>query len=228
MQTKVVGVVGGMGPAATVEFLARLVRATPAAHDADHLHVLVDSDPAIPSRTAALLRGGPSPVSRLCAIAQGLERAGAQLLAMPCNTAHAYLDLMRAAVGIQVLDMLAETAKHVDVGPVGLLATEAAVRVGLYEKAFAPRGVRVLPPRPEDQADVCRLIADVKSGRQVGELRPRLRRIVAHLEEDGARAIVIGCTEVSLLHDQDSSLPAVDALDCLVDATVREARRKDG
>jgi aspartate racemase len=227
MKAKVVGVVGGMGPAAMVEFLARLVRATPAAREEDHLHVLVDSDPAIPSRTAAVLRGGPSPASRLCAIARGLERAGAQLLAMPCNTAHAYLDLMRAAVEIQVLDMLAETAAHVDVGPVGILATEAAVQVGLYDKAFAPRGVRVLSPRPEDQVEVCQLIAHVKSGQRPEALRPRLRRIVERLEEDGARAVIIGCTEVSLLHDSQSSLPAIDALDCLVEATVREARRED-
>jgi aspartate racemase len=227
VKSKVVGVVGGMGPAATVEFLARLVRATPAEREEEHLHILIDSDPAIPSRTEAILRGGPSPASRLCSIARGLERAGAQLLAMPCNTAHAYLAPMRAAVEIPILDMVAETAARVDAGPVGLLATEAAVRAELYGKAFASRGIRVLPLCPDDQAEVCQLIASVKSGEQLEALRPRLRRIVERLERDGARAVVIGCTEISLLHDSGSRLLAIDALDGLVEATVREARRGD-
>ncbi len=227
MASKVVGVIGGMGPAATVEFLARLVRATPATRDEDHLHVIVDSDPAIPSRTAAILRGGPSPAPRLCAIARGLERAGAQFLAMPCNTAHAYLDPIRAAVEIPILDMLAETAARVDIEQVGLLATEAAVRAGLYDKAFRERGIRVLAARGEDQVELTELIAAVKAGEPLEPLRPRLRCIVARLQKTGARALVIGCTEVSLLHDAASPLPAIDALDCLVAATVREARREE-
>ena len=223
MKHKVVGIVGGMGPAATVEFFARLVRATPAMRDEDHLRILIDDDPGIPSRTEALLRGGPSPAPRLCAIARGLERAGAELLAMPCNTAHAFLEPMRAAVEIPVLDMLAETAARVEVDRVGLLATEAAVRAGLYSKAFVPRGIAVVAPSPEDQAEVTRLIAAVKAGEPAGALRPRLRRVVAGLKAQGARAAIIGCTEISLLHDPESPLPAIDALDCLVDATVRAA-----
>jgi aspartate racemase len=224
MRAKTVGVIGGMGPAATVEFLARLVRATPAARDGDHLHVLVDSDPAIPSRTAAILEGGPSPAPRLCAIARGLERAGAELLAMPCNTAHAYLESIRAAVEIPALDMLAETAVRVDAEPVGLLATEAAIRAGLYDKAFRVRGIRAISPRVEDQKEVTWLIAAVKAGDALDALRPRLQRVVSRMARDGACAVVIGCTEISLLHDAGSSLPGIDALDCLVGATVREAR----
>jgi aspartate racemase len=224
---KVVGVIGGMGPAATVEFLARLVRATPATRDEDHLHVITDSDPKIPSRTAAILHGGPSPASRLCAIARGLERAGAQLLAMPCNTAHAYLDAMRAAVEIPILDMPAEAAARADVDQVGLLATEAAVRIRLYDKAFLERGTRVVSPEAADQAEVTRLIAAVKAGEPLEPLRPCLGQIAARLERAGARALVIGCTEISLIHDAGSALPTIDALDCLVDAVVRESRGEE-
>ncbi len=224
---KRVGVVGGMGPAATVEFLSRLVRATPATRDQDHLHVLMDSDPAIPSRAEAILRGGPSPAPRLCEIARGLERAGAQVLAMPCNTAHAFLEAMRAAVTIRILDMLDETAARVATDPVGLLSTEAAVRAELYQRACAPRGIRVIVPRPEGQVEVTRLIAAVKAGEPLGALRHRLGRVAEQLERDGARALVIGCTEISLLHDEGSPLPALDALDCLVEATLREARSEE-
>ncbi len=221
---RTVGVIGGMGPAATVEFLVRLVRATPATRDEDHLHVIVDSDPAVPSRTAAILEGGPSPAPRLCAMARGLERAGAEVLVMPCNTAHAFIDAIRAAVEIPVLDMLAETAARLETDLVGLLATGAVVRAGLYDRAFLARDVRWLVPEAGDQAEITRLIAAVKAGESLDALRPRLRVIVSHLAERGAKSIVVGCTEISLLHDAGSSLPGVDALDCLVEATIREAR----
>jgi aspartate racemase len=222
--SKVVGVIGGMGPAATVEYLARLVRATPAERDSDHLRVLVDSDPAIPSRTDAILREGPDPAPRLRAIAQGLERAGAQILAMPCNTAHAYLESVREAVSIPVLDMIAETADRVNVGCVGLLATDATIRTGLYPKALGSRRITVIVPRAADQAEVARLIAAVKAGQALEGLRVRLHRVTARLRDEGASGLLVGCTEISLLRDEGETLPVVDALDCLVEATVREAR----
>jgi aspartate racemase len=147
---------------------------------------------------------------------------------MPCNTAHAYIDAMRAAVEIPILDMLAETAACVDVDQVGLLATEAVVRIGLYDAALRPRGIRVVLPGAEDQADIARWIAAVKAGEPLASLRPRLACIVARLKAEGARALVVGCTEISLLTDVGSPLPAIDALDCLVSATVREARNREG
>lgn len=221
---KTVGVVGGMGPAATVEFLARLVRATPAARDEDHLHVLVDSDPRIPSRTAALLGGGPSPVPRLCAMARGLEQAGADFLVMPCNTAHAFLDAMRAAVRIPLLDIRREAAALVPGGPVGLLATEAVVRAGLYRDAFRARGLDIVCPSAPDQDELSALIAAVKAGAPLGRLRRRLAGVVERLVATGARTLVVGCTEVSLLYQATPQRPSVDALDALVAATVREAQ----
>ena len=222
--SRVVGVIGGMGPAATVEYLARLVRATAAERDSDHLHVLVDSDPAIPSRADAILHGGPDPAPRLRAIARGLEYSGAEVLAMPCNTAHAYLESVREAVAISVLDMLAEAADCVNVDCVGLLATEAAIRAGLYQKVLGARGIAAVVPRVADQAEITRLIAAVKAGQALEELRARLRRVTAHLRDEGASGLLVGCTEISLLRDEGEALPVVDALDCLVEATVREAR----
>jgi len=220
---KTVGVVGGMGPAATIEFLARLVRATPATRDEDHLHILVDDDPRIPSRTAALLSDGPSPAPRLCTIARGLEQAGAEFLVMPCNTAHAYIREMRSAVEIPILDIRVETAARVSAGPVGLLATEAAARIGLFDEAFRARGFDIVCPSPDDQHEVTALIAAVKAGEPLGALRRRLRGVVARLVSNGARTLVVGCTEISLLHEAGSRWASVDALDALVEATVREA-----
>src|ERR1700679_257808 len=105
---KPVGVIGGMGPEATVDFLRRIVAATPARDDADHIHVLVDNNPQIPSRIAALIDGhGEDPAPVLCAMARGLEKQGADFLVMPCNTAHYYLQRIARAVNIPVLDMIA-------------------------------------------------------------------------------------------------------------------------
>src|ERR1700760_783522 len=121
---KVIGVIGGMGPEATVDFLHRLVARTPARDDADHLHVLVDNNPKIPSRIAALIDGtGEDPAPVLCAMAKGLEAQGADFLVMPCNTAHYYLPAIAGSVAIPMLDMVALSVRK--------LAAAGAVRVGV-------------------------------------------------------------------------------------------------
>src|SRR4051812_24371314 len=107
MSEKVVGVIGGMGPEATVDFMRRLVARTPARDDADHLHVLVDNNPKIPSRIAVLIEGtGEDPTPVLCAMARGLQAQGADFLVMPCNTAHYYLPAIARSVTIPALDMV--------------------------------------------------------------------------------------------------------------------------
>ncbi len=220
---KTVGVIGGMGPAATAEFFRRLILATPAKRDEEHLRVLIDSDPRIPGRTEAVLHGGPDPAPRLREIARGLEAAGAELLAMPCNTAHAYLDAIRDAVAIPVLDMLEEATAKIGKGPVGLLATTATVRLGLYQDVGRRRGLEVLVPSAERQADVTHVIAALKARPTPEALRKDLGRVVGALKASGARAILVGCTELSLLGRVDESLVWVDALDALVEATVHDA-----
>ncbi|MCX6094051.1 MAG: amino acid racemase [Candidatus Bipolaricaulota bacterium] len=184
---KTVGVIGGMGPAATAEFFRRLIAATPARRDDEHLRVLIDSDPRIPGRTAAILHGGPDPAPRLREIARGLEAAGAELLAMPCNTAHAYLDAIRDAVAIPVLDMLEEATAKIGKGPVGLLATAATVRLGLYQDVGRRRGLEVLVPDADRQADVTRVIAALKARPTPEALRKDLGCVVGALKASGAR-----------------------------------------
>ena len=130
----VVGVIGGMGPDATVDLMQRVICATPAKDDADHIHLLVDNNPKVPSRIAALVEGhGESPAPVLVQMAQNLERAGADLLAIPCNTAHAYLDPIRSAVAIPVLDMIQMTADRLaelssQPKTVGIIASSAVLK----------------------------------------------------------------------------------------------------
>ena len=220
---KIVGVLGGMGPAATAEFFRRLVGATPAQTDEEHLHVVIDNDPSVPDRTNAILRGGPSPAEALATIARRLERAGADLLVMPCNTAHVYIEEIRASVSIPALDMIRETVAVIDRSSVGLLATDGTIEAGLYQEACEARGVRVLVPHSADQRSIMHAIASIKRGENPRRVEEEIEPIVCRLEREGAEAVIAGCTEISLAPGNGMSVPWIDALDCLVEATLRDA-----
>lgn len=218
-----IGILGGMGPAATVEFFRRLVAATRADSDQEHLRIIIDNDPNVPSRTDAILRGGPSPEPALAAMAKGLEASGADLLAMPCNTAHHYFDAIQRAVEIPVLDMIAETASEVSVQSVGLLATTATVHLRLFERRLASRGVELAVPGDDDQKLVMRAIEQIKAGISVEAVGAGLVPVVEALGRAGAKAVIAGCTEISLVAGSGMPLLWIDALDCLVDAAIRAA-----
>lgn len=227
---KTVGVIGGMGPEATVEFMRRLVAAVPARDDADHLHVIADNNPKIPSRIKALIEGGgedPAPV--LNAMAQGLEGAGADFLVIPCNTAHYYLPQIAAAVRIPVLDVVELTiarlrSLEVKTTRIGMLASTAVRLVGLFEKRFAAAGYALVFPDEEAEARLLEVIRAVKA-RHITPSHRRTYEAIAHrLAEDGAEAFLVACTELSLLPAPDVVQPVFDTLDILVDATVRMAR----
>jgi len=223
---RTIGVMGGMGPAATVEFYRRLVSETPAERDQDHLHILIDNDPSVPDRTAALLHGGEDPGPALCRMARRLEAAGAEMLAMPCNTAHAYLDQIVAAVEIPVINMLAETAQRLVNRSAGVMATSGTMETGLYERALVRSGARYLQPDSCGQATVDRAIREIKRGVPPTEVSVALAQVVRALAAQGAEAVVAGCTELSLVNGTEMELPWVDALDVLVEATLREAWRE--
>jgi len=224
--TKTIGVLGGMGPMATVDFFRRLVTATSAENDQAHLHILIDNDPHIPDRTAAILHGGPSPVAALRGMARRLEDAGADLLAMPCNTAHAYLDEIRASVSIPVLDMIGETVGTLDRSPTGLLSTDGTVRAGLYQRACEARGIRIVVPDPADQRTVTEAISRIKRGEDPRRVGESLRPVVRGLQRDGAKSVIAACTEISLVPADGLTIPWIDALDRLVEATLRDAGAK--
>ncbi|GBC75911.1 Aspartate racemase [bacterium HR07] len=219
---RVIGILGGMGPAATVELFRRIVLKTPAHCDQDHIPVLIDSNPKIPDRGSFLLAGGPDPRPALCRSARKLERLGASFLVMPCNTAHAFLPSLREAVHIPFIDMIAETARAIRESRVGLLATETTIRTRLYHDACAAYGIEVITPFSDDQARVMEIIYAIKGG-ACGFTR-ELQAIAARLRERGARALVVGCTELSLVVPQgDFAGPVYDALDILAEAAVRQA-----
>jgi aspartate racemase len=214
---KVAGVIGGMGPEATVDFLRRIVAATPAQDDGDHIHVLVDNNPKIPSRIAAIVDGtGEDPAPVLIAMARGLEKQGADFLTIPCNTAHYYLPRIADAVSIPVLDMVALSIAALSGTRIGMLASPAVRKVGLYEARLRDAGKEAV--FPVDDTPMLDIIRAVKAGRASDAHRRTYARIAQSLEAD---AYLIACTELSVLGVPEGvAKPVVDALDVLVAATV--------
>lgn len=226
----IVGIIGGMGPEATVDLMARVIAATPAQDDADHIHMIVDCNPKIPSRIAALIEGtGESPSPELCRMARGLEAAGATFLAMPCNTAHAYLSDIKSAVEIPVLDMPGLAAAQLASlilkrQSVGMLASTAVLRTGLYDRVLGTAGLNAIYPR--DQAGLMNVIRGVKRGDKGAVQSLQFKAIAQQLFDSGADVLLIACTELSVLAQAlGDDLPTVDAMDALVNEIVRLARQ---
>ncbi|MBV9046461.1 MAG: aspartate/glutamate racemase family protein [Alphaproteobacteria bacterium] len=214
-----------MGPEATVEFQRRLIAAIPARDDIDHLHVLVDNNPKVPSRIAALIdKTGEDPAPVLCAMAQGLERQGADFLTMPCNTAHYYLPQIAAAVRIPVLDMIALSIAafgKLKAKRIGMLASPAVRMVGLIEQRLKDTGYDAVFPDPANDAKLFDVIKAVKAGRTGDAERAATIDVARSLIVDG---YLIACTELSVLTPLTLPKPAIDTLDVLVAATVAEAK----
>ena len=220
---RVVGIIGGMGPEATVDLMRRVIAKTPVQGDEDHVHLIVESNPKIPSRIAHLIEGtGPDPTPDLIRIAANLQRAGADALAIPCNTAHAYADSIRRAVGIPLLDMVGLTVEEIAASGhtrVGILASTAVHNTALYARAFTAHGITTsLPARQEE---VMALIKAVKRGDTGIQVQAALGRIALHLA-DQADVILVGCSELSVIA-AGITVPFVDSLDVLAQAIVKFA-----
>jgi len=228
---KIVGIIGGMGPEATVDFMRRLIAATPAQDDRDHLHVLADNNSKIPSRIAALIEGtGEDPTPVLCRMAQGLEAQGADFLVIPCNTAHHYLPAIARSVRIPLLDMVELSVKKLLTAGtkprrIGVLATPAVRLVGLYSERMERAGLQALFPAPLDEAALLAVIKAVKAGQFNEAHRKDYARIAKGLADVGAEALLMACTELSIIGPPDGvTAPVIDTLDVLVQATIATAR----
>ena len=214
---EVIGILGGMGPAATADFYAKLVALTLARRDQDHPKVVIWADPTVPDRSLALLGRGPDPSEWLARGAQGLAAAGATLVAIPCNTAHAFLPGVAQRIGLPVVHMIDEVAKHVlashpHAGKVGVLATTGTVRAGLYQDWLGRIGVEVITPSADEQdRAVMAGIRAVKAGDTSARTRSLFEDVAQGLVDRGAELLVAGCTEVPLgLHTSASPAPLID------------------
>ena len=221
----IVGVLGGMGPLATVDLYRKIIEATPAQRDQDHLHVVIESNPAVPDRSDALLHGGADPTPLLVAGSQRLERAGADFIVVPCNTAHAFLPRVAPHVSVPLVSMIEETATTIATRwpgcTVGILATAGTVAANLYQEQFKRHGLGSIAPDEAGQHRVSRAIADVKSG-LVGRAQTELLVDAAlGLIARGADVLIAACTELPLIvTEADVPVPLVDPTHVLAEAAV--------
>ncbi|PWQ97605.1 aspartate/glutamate racemase family protein [Leucothrix arctica] len=229
-QEKTVGIIGGMGPEATVDLMQQVIAGTPANDDVDHIRMLVDNNPKVPSRIKAIIEGtGESPAPVMIQMAQGLEKQGADFLVIPCNTAHHYYNDVAASVSIPTLNIIEITAKHSkqqqpDLTKVGLLASSALQKINLYEPWFEQLGVEIAYPNVDDQQAVMELIRAVKANKQTSEQVAAYNRAAQQLAAQGAECLIVACTELSVIGDQlQTELPVYDASTLLAQAIIDNA-----
>lgn len=226
---RTVGVLGGMGPEATVLLMQKVIRSVDAFDDADHVHLIVDQNPQVPSRIGFFLEGsGVDPGPVLVRMARGLQQAGAEALAMPCNTAHHFAGEIARAVSVPFLDMiqLSARAARQEAGEgarIGVLASPAVRKTGLFDRALGDLGAAA-----DYAADEEHLLAAIREIKKLGDTpraRSLLRAASADLRDRGASIQLIACTEFSIVADAIAeNSKGIDTLDVLAAAIVRFAK----
>jgi len=222
MVDRVLGVLGGMGPLASAHFMLRLTLLTPAGRDQDHIPAVLWSDPRVPDRTAARLAGGVDPLPALLRGIHGLASAGAGAIVIPCNTAHGWYSGMQAGTKLQILHIVEATGDEltrlrVPPGRIGVMGTAATLAMRLYQQGLERRGYDcIVPTEAEMASHVSPAIAEVKANRVAAAYEP-LAEIAQRLIGRGARAVVLGCTEIPLGIQAGPALPfpVADSIDAL-------------
>lgn len=199
---KTIGILGGMGPLATVDIFHKIVSLTDANIDQDHIHIIIDNNPGIPDRLNFIFRDGESPEKALIQSAIKLECMGADVLIMPCNTAHYFYDAIKKYIGIDFINMVDETAKEIratlpSCKRIGLLASKGTYSTGVYDKIFAPYDIEVIKPDSEGRQDLAELILAVKRGQTTYDLT-NIYKVLDQLKKKNAEMMVLGCTELPI------------------------------
>lgn len=200
----VLGIIGGMGPAATADFLAKFTQLTPAGYDQEHIASVTCCFPSIPDRSEAILANGPSPLPAMLWSLKLLERCEVSRVVMPCNTAHRWFDDLQRTTTLPMIHIVdavrhALIARDVVHNPVGLLATTATIRAGIYANRLAPCGIDCLIPTDDEQNHVMEVIRRIKARTVDEHCIVSIRAVAANLRRRGARSIILGCTELPLV-----------------------------
>jgi aspartate racemase len=229
----VVGVIGGLGPEATLDFLGKVLVHSNARTDQEHLHLIVEINPKTPNRNAAIAGTGPSPAPMLAGMARALERAGADFIVMACNTAHAFENDVRAATGLPFVSLIEEVvndvrSRHPDARTVGLLAAQGCLDAKIYQTAFGRHGINVIELGRSQQSEFMALLYQIKGGDLSETVRTKTRALGDALVAQGADILIAACTEIPLvLADGDNPKPMVDSSDVLARRCVAYARRHE-
>ncbi|WP_082892756.1 cysteate racemase [Rossellomorea aquimaris] len=231
MEDKTIGILGGMGPLTTITLAEKIIEKTPAKNDQEHLRMIIYNNAKIPSRIDSIIKNSESPQLELEKSAQILEKAGADFIIIPCNTAHYWYKDICLSVKIPVLNIIEETTKyvvnHFQSGSVLLLGTEASIKVGLYEKEFHKHNREITIPNQDEQEVINLAINEVKAGQVVGNKAIQdMANIIEKYNRNGTRTIIAGCTEISILLPHLPSCEKIDPLEILAERAVKEAKMK--
>lgn len=225
---KIVGVLGGMGPAATVDFMSRVIAATRAESDQEHIRLLVDHNPGVPNRHDAIAGRSPGLGPQLAEMARGLEIAGADFLVMVCNTAHAFTEEINNAISIPFVSMVEVTvdaAVRTGAKRVGVMAATGCLQAGLYQESLARQGIEPLTWDPEALERFMATLYQIKAGKRERELEASILGLSQLLVSDGAEALIAGCTEIPLVLDVGlTTVPMLSSTDMLVARTIELAK----
>lgn len=228
-----VGVIGGVGPMATVYYMQRVIEMTKAGRDQDHINMLVFNDCDIPDRTAFITEQSPdNPLPVMVEDAKRLEAAGCAFVVIPCNTAHYFYDELQQAVKIPVVNIVEETIRYAkeriaNLQCVGIMATTGTIVTGTYQKYAQQAGLEAIVPDEAGQAALMHMIYDgVKAGQPVA--REDFDAVANALRARGAQCLILGCTELSVLkRDLPIDDPDVlDSIDVLASETVRRSGKQ--
>ena len=228
---KQIGILGGMGPEATSELFSLIIKNTKAHNDQDHIPVLIVNNPKIPDRSLYILGKGPSPINMLVEGALKLEQIGADIILIPCNTAHFFIKQIEEKIHVPIIDMIKETARYVlrkfpEIKKYGLLSTTGVYKTAIYKKAFEDIALEIINPDALYQQQNMTAIYSkqgIKAGFKTEPLKILLQT-VENLVENGARAIICGCSEIALVVKQSHiDIPLINPLKILAVKSIQLA-----
>ncbi|MDA1196241.1 MAG: amino acid racemase [Planctomycetota bacterium] len=230
MSSRLIGILGGLGPDATVDFLARVLRADGADTDQEHVRMIVACDGTIPNRNLAIDGAGPSPGPALAQAALRLERAGADVVLMICNAAHHWQGEIERAIAVPFVSLIEEAADRTLAvagggASVGVLAAHACHAAELYPKALRARDLHPVLPDAAERAEFMRVLAVIKAGDHGPTPKAEMRALAHALVRRGATTLLAGCTEIGIvLRPADVPVPMVDTTEVLVQLAVALGR----
>ena len=227
---KTIGILGGMGPMATCDLMKKMIENTEATCDQEYPRICVDSNTNIPDRTAAIVGEGEDPRPEMIKSAVRLQAMGADVIVVPCNTAHWFLPDVEKCVDVPILHMPRETAKELraqGIQTAAVLATDGTLYSGVYDRELKNLGITPIHPNAEDQKMIMSIIYDyVKAGKS----HPYQEKFVAMQErliQQGAECMILGCTELSFVFSQSvTPLPVIDPTTVLAKAAIRYTKHK--
>lgn len=230
-----IGILGGMGPMATVDLFEKVILNTKASSDQEHIHIIINNNPKIPSRMKAIMEGGGSPLPELSRSLRVLEAAGVNIIAIACNTAHYWIEELQQITSVPIINMINNTAQYLkEKGSLTekylLLSTQATIKVKLYQDAFMKQNINLTLPSKDEQILIDSVINEVKAGNLTcNSYLPVLKDLLNNYKENGVVGIIGGCTEIPLLFPYlEVELEKIDPTELLAKKLVSIRKTKEG